>query len=271
MKNDYKEFYFITFDLNMVSPISIQPKLSFQCNSNFNNICFPKINKQNNKNNICLQDCFNKYFLTNIQNFCQICNLCTLRLKTYIFAPPNVLTFVLNNNKDGNFIIQDEFNLSYPYIVNKRNYNYCLISMLCKLRYNEKYIIYCYNLKDSQWYYYTEKEGGLSANKTSFLDPNAIPCVLFYQNKEILNFIYNKINLEKANNKAQFSFRFQDGNSKKLFFDLNITVKEACNDIAKYFKYNKVMFLIKGEKAKDNDLLYFIAPNPEQIIIVVPM
>ena len=251
---DYSIFNIISFDLsyinNNISQIIKSRATNLnQFGNNISDISKIKIN---------YVDCFNQYFFIKYQSFCNMCKLYSLiQIKKYIYAPPNMLTIILNNNLEGNFIINDEISLDNFTYQKDLNSKYYLVSMICKYPFKDRYITYCFNYKNRQWYYYT-KRGQSSDNisrKTTYVKPNAIPYVLFYQNKADIENQYSKINLDYANNKIKIRFRFQDGSYKFLFFENNAKVKDAINDIGKYFEINNIKLVSNGLKAKDDDLL----------------
>jgi len=228
----YKSFNYIYFDL------SFAQKAGFGININ-------------------LYDCLNYNFMLN-----------SAKLKFY--SLPRVLTIIINN-ENGNFIINDEINLS-RYTYKKDNHDYYLIAMLCKYSYNDKLILYCFNPKDKNWYYYTKGKNINSelGRRTNYLEPNAIPYLLVYQKKENNKYEYNKINLEIANNKKGYNFNFINGLQVQLFFGVNATIKEVKREIEKYYKLKKGIKLIINAQPtnNDNDLLRIVNANNSPIMVI---
>ena len=220
--------------------------------------------------NMNLYNCLNQEF-----NQCNlsVCNLCQINTQKYIqkqfYSPPKVLTIIINN-KNANFTVENQIYLSqYTHI--KGNHSYNLIAMLCKYTYNNQFVTYCFNSKDGNWYYYTKIEGLFSKNnkKTTFLDPNAIPYVLVYQDIENMKFEYKEINLNIANNKKGYLFRFQNNLPQvTLYFGINTTVKEVTKAISNYFKLDKVRLLINANPIKENDILSQVAENNVSIVVL---
>ena len=242
----YDSFNYLYFDL------------SFAQNAEFSN------------RNINLYDCLKYKFNQQNQitpfNLINIFKPNTPKLKLY--SVPKVLTIIINN-KNGNFKLEDEINLS-PYMHTPGNYKYYLIAMLCKYYYNDKIILYCLNPKDREWYYYTK---GKSLNsemerRVTYLDPNAFPYLLLYQMEDMMHCEYNKINLEKANNKKGYNFHFTNGNIVKLFFGINATVREVRKDIEKKFGLKEVKLIINAEPINDDVLLINANESNSQILVI---
>ena len=230
-------------------------------------------NQYNNMNftiNNNIYNCLNQEFNKTFQSACNLCQLNTQNyLQKQFYSLPKVLTIIINN-KNANFIINDQINLSqFTHI--QGNNNYYLIAMICKYTYNKQLITYCFNPKDGNWYYYTKIEGLFSKNikKATFLEPNAIPYVLVYQDTENMDFEYNEINLEIANNKKGYLFRFQNGIPPvTLYFGINANVKEVTKAITSYFKLEKVRLIISANQLKDNDILSEVAENNASILVI---
>ena len=243
----YKSFNCIYFDL------SFAQNTGFDTNINLYYCLYHKFNQQNQS---IPQNIINFFMSNNTQ------------LKFY--SLPRVLTIIINN-ENGNFIINDEINLS-PYTCKKDNHDYYLIAMLCKYSYNDKLILYCFNPKDKNWYYYTKGKNINSemGRRTTYLEPNAIPYILVYQKKENNNYEYNKINLEIANNKKGYNFNFINGLQVQLFFGVNATIKEVKREIEKYYKLKKgVKLIINAQPTNnDNDLLRIVNANNSPIMVI---
>ena len=243
----YKSFNCIYFDL------SFAQNTGFDTNINLYYCLNHKFNQQNQS---IPQNIINFFMPNNTQ------------LKFY--SLPRVLTIIINN-ENGNFIINDEINLS-PYTYRKDNHDYYLIAMLCKYNYNDKLILYCLNPKDKNWYYYTKGKNVNSelGRRTTYLEPNAIPYLLVYQKKENNNYEYNKINLEIANNKKGYNFNFINGLQVQLFFGVNATIKEVKREIEKYYKLKKGVKLIINAQTtnNDNDLLRIVNANNSPIMVI---
>ena len=243
----YNSFNYIYFDL------------SFAQNAEFNN------------RNINLYDCLKYKF--NQQNQITPFNFINNFFKPNnpqlkLYSLPKVLTIIINN-KNANFKIDDEINLS-PYMYTWGNHKYYLIAMLCKYYFNDKLILYCLNPKDRAWYHYTK---GKSINsemerRVTYLDPNAIPYLLVYQMEDRMHCEYNKINLEKANNKKGYNFGFTTGEQVILFFDLNATIREVKKDIEKRFGLKEVKLIINAKQIDDNVLLINVNESNSPITVL---
>ena len=264
ISDDFTGFYQITTG-NII--------ISTQQYDSFNYLYFDLSFAQNaefNNRNINLYDCLKYKFNQQNQitpfNLINIFKPNTPKLKLY--SVPKVLTIIINNKK-GNFKLDDEINLS-PYMHSPGNHKYYLIAMLCKYYYNDKIILYCLNPKDREWYYYTK---GKSLNsemerRVIYLDPNAIPYLLMYQMEDMMHCEYNKINLEKANNKKGYFFHFTNGNIVKLFFGINATVREVRKDIEKKFGLKEVKLIINAEPINDDVLLINANESNSQILVI---
>ena len=107
-----------------------------------------------------------------------------------------------------------------------------------------------------------------NGKKISYLDPNAIPYLLMYQMEDMMHCEYNKINLEKANNKKGYFFHFTNGNIVKLFFGINATVREVRKDIEKKFGIKEVKLIINAEPINDDVLLINANESNSQILVI---
>ena len=92
--------------------------------------------------------------------------------------------------------------------------------------------------------------------------------LIVYQDTENMDFEYNEINLEIANNKKGY-LRFQNGIPQvTLYFGINATVKEVTKAIASYYKLDKVRLLINANQIKDDDILSVVAENNLSILVI---
>ena len=183
------------------------------------------------------------------------------------YSLPKILTIILNNN-DGNIFINDKIDLT-NYTYKKENNNYYLIAILCKYYFNNIYILYCFNYKDNNWYCFETNQ--INTYKVAYLDTNAIPYALVYQKfDENINFNYNPINLNMANNKIGYILKFRNGSEEKLFFEVNETAEGAKKKIEKYKNMKNVNFLVNALVRQNNEKLSEITfPTNDRIIIVV--
>ena len=242
-KKEYSDFNYILFDLNKNRQqyIGYQRTRGYSINPNMyeNENYFNQFSNINNNIYTLLDAEFNRFNIS----FCDVCRINSQKcIQKQFYTLPKVLTIILKNN-DGSFEINDEIKLS-PYAHVPGNYNYCLIAILCKYN-NNTYITYCFNHRDSNWYYFSNER---FVHKVRYLDPDAVPYVLVYQNTEYLDFKYNQINKKKA-----YTFRFQNGLPQlTLYFGFDETVKDAKKEIKrKYSNFNNPVLLINGEKLKD--------------------
>ena len=254
----YSTFNYLYFNLNDIAISKMNNNIM-----NSYNVNYP--NQDNFKLNI--YDCLNYQLNKLYQSSCNLCHCYNLNIiqKKY-FTLPNALTVIINNN-NGNFIINNKINL---YCV-KCNYEYYLVGMLCKLSYNDRLIVYNYNKNDKIWYYYDKCElfNSYIVRSSTDLDINAIPYVLLYQKSKTLKDKYSHINIEKANNKIGYTFKFQNGlPQRKIFFGKDITVGEAKNEIKNYFKLKNINFLINAKKQSDSEILKDVKTDNTPISVV---
>lgn len=254
----YSTFNYLYFNLDDIA-------ISNKNNNIINSINTNYVNQNNYKINI--YDCFNYQLNKLYQSSCNLCHCYNLNIiqKKYYFSP-NVLTIIINNN-NGNFIINNKINF---YCI-KCNYDYYLVGMICKLTYNDKLIVYNYNKIDNNWYYYDKSQifNSYIVNRTTDLNINAIPYVLLYQKSESLKDKYSHINIEKANNKIGYTFNFINGlPQRKIFFDKDITVGEAKNEIKNYFKFKDIIFVINAKKPSDDEILKDVNIDNTPILVV---
>ena len=203
---EYSFFSYINFDLNEV----------YNYINNINNM-----NNMNNSDceNINLYNCF--LIKNNLSCSFKTCKLCfsnTANQLISLFSLPNVLTVILSNSQNYNFILQNEINLKQFSNNAPEEGIYLLMSVLCQINYNNnnKFICYCFNQKNSVWYSYMD--GKIS--KVDRIDINAVPFVLLYEIKKKTNiFEYKGIIQEE---KIKLNIKFQNRKtSKQLYFYKN--------------------------------------------------
>ena len=269
----YNSFNYLYFDLcklnNQYSYIR-QRSVSMSVNPAFYGNNSNQYNKIESLMNINLYDCLNQKFDKRFQSACNLCKLNTQQIiKGQLYSPLKVLTIIINN-QDANLIIDSQINLS-NYTHKNGNHNYCLVAILCKYTYNNQLITYCFNSKNGKWYSYSKSEGIFSKNvrEAKYLEPNAIPYVLVYQNTENMDFEYNGLDLEKANKKKRYLFKFVNGLPQVyLYFHENATIKEVGKEISSYYDFKKVRLVVDAEKTKENDLLSIVAANSLHILVI---
>ena len=246
-KIDYTDFNYISFDINACNKeyFNYQKNRAYSYNLNIyqSNNSFTQFNNFNLNIYLMMEQKFQCY--RNL--ICDVCHVNSKEILKQFLILPKILTIILNNN-DGNFEINDEINLS-KYACIPGNYNYQLISMLCKYK-EGSYITYCLNHRDSNWYYYTSEER--LVHKVRYLDINAIPYVLVYQNIETIEFKYTPINRKKG-----YHFKFLDGRPQiTLYFENNANIKDAKKEIQRNHEDIKnPVLLFNGAKLKDNEKL----------------
>ena len=273
---EFKTFYEITFNLSEInyyykiknSTQLIQNNTGFY-NNNYNNL-------NNEKQNIFLDQCFNYTFdERNKKNIMEYCNSCHLNanksLYNLIYSHPNILTIILTNNEyneNCNFIIQDEINIK-KYILNSSNDRiYYLISCLCRLSNTGKYICYCFNPKDSNWYSYSDEK----INKVEEIDEYAVPLILFYQSISTMNFEYKKIMIINKLNEVCLNVKFSNGIQPiNISFNKESTIKSVIEKILSTINLigAKSKLLINGEKAiEDEKLSKYLQENNTALLMI---
>ena len=140
--------------------------------------------------------------------------------------------------------------------------------MLCKLNYNNTYITYCFNYKDCNWYCFWPNQ--TNTCRVTYLDTNAIPFVLVYQKiDQNINFNYNPINLNMANNKIGYNFKFKNGSQATLFFEIHETVEGAKKIIESHYNLKNTNFLVNALLRQNNEKLCEIDFTTNDRIILV--
>ena len=252
-KREFSDFNYILFDLKKYNEQNY-------INQTVQDYSFDPNNNNSNKNiyNVLkLEHKDSKDF------FCDVCKTNSKKIINKNFLSlPKVLTIILKNN-DGNFEINDEVNLSNQFNINTK---YNLISILCKYN-NNTYITYCINHQDSNWYYYNYSTSDETVvHKVRYLDINAIPYLLVYQNSEDMKFEYKKIKRKK-----KILFKFQNGLQSTLYFEPNETVKDAKKEIQRNNpELIKLVLLFNGKILNDKQKLSeFNFDLPNQSILVI--
>ena len=270
---EYSSFNYIYLDLeNINNQYGNQNSGFLRRNASFCGFMGNNFNQNfvtNYNMNTNLYICLNNEFTKSFQSACNICQFSTFKyIQKQFLSLPKILTIIINN-KNANFILNSEINLS-QFTNAKGNHNYYLIALLCKYAHNKNFITYCFNYKDGNWYSYTKKEGyHRSIKERSFLEPNAIPYLLVYQNIGSMDFEYNELNLEIANNKKEYTFRFQNGMPPAtLYFGINATVQEVCKEIERFYKLKKVKLVINAQQMKENEILSLVALNNCNILVI---
>ena len=252
---EYSFFSYINFDLNEV----------YNYINNINNM-----NNMNNSDceNINLYNCF--LIKNNLSCSFKTCKLCfsnTANQLISLFSLPNVLTVILSNSQNYNFILQNEINLKQFSKNAPEEGEYLLMSVLCQINYNNnnKFICYCFNQKKSVWYSYMD--GKIS--KVDRMDINAVPFVLLYEIKKKTNTFEYKGIIQEA--KIKLNIKFQNGKtSKQLYFYKNSLIINVIRQISIYFNLDvsKITLLINGKKPSNYEALSKILGNDKDILIL---
>ena len=217
--------------------------------------------------NINLGNCFDYEFYKKQKKYYQYCNKCYFKTLFYeikkICLLPTIITIILSNNDDNFFIIYDEINLKNYEEKNVDDGLYYIVSILCQMTYNGKFICYCISPNNGCWYAYSEE----GINEVERMDINAKPLVLFYQKKSsVLKRFNYKIILRDDLNKVQLNINFINGmRPMKLFFNKNTLIKDVIEQILLYTnlkgKGAKLTLIINGIHSRNEQKLSQILEN----------
>ena len=248
---EYCPFSCINFDLNDV--------FNF-CNSS------PKFQINNNNLEFNLDNCFNyslnKIYKTKGNLFCNLCFTSSKSETLSVLSLPNILTIILSNNNNLNFVLQDEIVLKKYSFYSFDDCKYCLISILCQLNFNDKFVLYSFNHKDELWYCYSDGK----ITQVEKIDVNAIPLVLFYQSKSTIKFNYKALKKEE---KILVNVHFTTGIKKTLFFPKNTLVIQVKRFLSTHFnlELNKINLIVNGENPHDYKFLKWFIKYGSSLII----
>lgn len=266
---NYSFFSCINFNLDEIKNYFTNINKNYMNNSN--NIYYSNFNVQiNNYINLDLNNCFYYSFFENNKKYESYCNYCFLNTQqcefSLIYSLPKILTIILSNYKDCNFIIKDELDLK-DYAINcVYEPIYYLISILCQISYNEKFIIYCINPNNGLWYSYSDNKIEIVQQ----MDINAIPLVFIYQLKHYINYNYNTI--QRDNNTLKLNVKFNNGISPiNIIFNKYNTIKDVIHQISsiKNLGDTPIKLLIGGKIAHEDETLLNITENGSVILVVI--
>jgi hypothetical protein len=190
----------------------------------------------------------------------------TFKNKTHsIFSFPLILTIVLSQTDNCNFVLHHEINLA-PYTNNfskdKNNGSYILTSILCQMSYNKKFINYIFDQEIGSWFSLSNQE----LKKVDSIDVNAIPLILIYQKKVPKNYKEIKIKDKLCTNIAQIGF----SQTTQFFFEQRDKIKDVRNKIKSWFDIKESFtLLINGRIAnKDNEFLSEVLKKGYNILVL---
>ena len=268
----YELFRTISFRIKIIYNYFYNNNNRFQFNCNMLN--YNNINNNNIANNgkyIKIKDCFNYLFnnyYNNYNSYCENCNDNTVKKESYsIFSLPNIITIVLNDNNDNDyFILEDKIDLKNYVIKVSGNEIYNLISILCKISYNGKFINYCFNPNNVKWYSYID--GKIS--EVDKMDINAIPLMLVYQTNSENDFNYKSI--KRETDKIKFNINFSNGSTATtIYFNKNESFKDLYENISSYFNLSdkKFALLINGNQITEGHNLNEFINNKNNGMLVL--
>ena len=274
-KNNYTDYnfdfyYYFHFNIDEINNNIIR-------NSNIQNnmCCYNNMeidNLSNSNNYIDLINCFdyieNENKKGQIYAKCERCQLFSYKnqMKS-IYSLPNILTIVLTISDNYNFFMLDQIDLN-PYInqeeikVSSENIYY-VISILCQIIYNKKYICYCINPNNGLWYSYSDGE----IKQVEYMDINAIPLIIIYQFKSTIKFKYNSLKRYDFE-KYCLEIKFSNGlNPFKMVFKKDELIKNIIQQIALYAKIEstKIKLLNNGEGTENEQKLSDVIKKSEKV------
>ena len=228
------------------------------------NILFLNIPNNNRQftNKIDLINCFDyKYFYNIFKSNCPICKTNNYIKQSKIFVFPEILTIVINDNINYNFVLKDKIKLSQYGITQYGNKEYNLISILCS--YFTKYICYCINHINGLWYSYTDGK----IERVKKMDINSIPLIAIYQQN--IEYKYNSIEIEDRDIYVKFEY---SGKWNDLWFNRNTTIKAVTQTISKLINKDStdIFLLINGIIPGEKQLLKeFINKEDNSLVFLV--
>ena len=196
---NFQKYSFINFHLGEVHKYKIKNIYLNNIQNEINNSMMnPKIQMNNNKNELNILDCFDfeekvNYMSGKNQMYCNYCKINSdFSLQTKVYTGPEILIIILNRGKGIEFKLKinftEELNLS-KYIEKKETgYIYDLIGIITYLgecNKNECSIAYCKDPLNGKWYKYNDTNvDEINDFKKEVID-FAKPYILFYQKRAI--------------------------------------------------------------------------------------
>ena len=147
------------------------------------------INRIINMNEINIYDCL--FYDNQIKSDFKLCQKCSIQRqcnnKNFIYSPPKILCFVFNKNENipitnFNFIIENDININL-FVENKDMIYYELFGIIVYF-FPERYIAFCKNPVNMQWYSYENDIVEKMFTIQEILRNKYIPYMLFYQHKK---------------------------------------------------------------------------------------
>ena len=264
----YSSFSNIVFDMNSIKIPNIRN--NYNNMNNMNNMYMNNL-ENNNYNNINIYNCFDYVFGQQNKRYQSYCNNCYISTIHYefnnIYMLPKILSIILSNNQNFNFVLNDELDLKKY----SKNYEgdgvYSIVSILCQKIYNKKYICYCINPNNGSWYSYSDGK----INQVEKMDINAIPLIVIYQLKNTIKFNYKNI-IREDNNKICLNIKCSIIPPLKLVVNKNMLIKDIIEKIHLYANIENninIKFLINATKAKNEQALSDLIGNKNEKEIIV--
>lgn len=270
-ENNYTEFnfdfyYYLYFNIDEINNNIITNRQA--ANNQYFNTTIDSIDKYNY---IDLVNCFEYIYNENSKqkiamSTCGRCNLYTyINQNKNIYTLPRILTIVLKISDNYNFFLLDELNLKQFAIDQTIENIYYIVSILCQLMYNKKYICYCINPSNGLWYSYSDGE----IKEVKKMDINAIPLIIIYQSKE-LKIKYNSLQRDDFE-KYCLKIRFTNGlEPLKLVFRKDELIANVIKKIALYAKteVNNIKLMYNGSVVPDDKKLNEVINKSENVAII---
>ena len=150
---------------------------------------------------------------------------------------------------------------------------YNLISILCKISYNGKFINYCFNPNNVKWYSYID--GKIS--EVDEMDINAIPLMLVYQTNSENDFTNSENDIKyksikRETDKIKFNINFSnESTATTIYFNKNESFKDLYENISSYFNLSdkKFALLINGNQITEGHNLNEFINNKNNGMLVL--
>ena len=247
----YDSFPFLEFNINEIN-MNITNNNMANNNSNMTNMF------ANHNHYIDLINCFDYITIKEKKSYMAPCQRCKMKNSLHerekaIYSFPVILTLILNITDNYNFFYLNELDLK-DYALNKTGAEeYKLISILCQLIYNKKFLCYCINTDDGSWYSYSDNK---EIKKVTGMDDNAIPLIVIYQSSKTINYKYNTLE-RNSFEKFCLNIKIPQRNPIKYIFPKEKSIKLVREKIAEIanVKTEHLTLLFNGEKVKNEQKL----------------
>ena len=240
----YQPFYYLIFNLDKIND-------HYQNQASKNNSLI--------KRNFDLMDCFDYFFNQEDKNIiskknCTLCYNNSLLEKLYISILPNILTIILANNTNYNFVLKDtiEFdnknNFEYNHLNTNEVKKYFLTSILCKFIDKNEFVCYCLNFYNGFWYRYSDGK----VSQADKIRINEVPLIVMYKISKKENYIHRrKFDL----NNVCINVTCSKGEVLTLLCNKKTDIKTVIEYISNITESNVQVLLINANKLDENQTL----------------